>query len=233
MSALPYGPYRLKASGSGPHKFGGPTKHAGSTPHGTDVPLQLVLSLDLTDPNWPIEQEFGVKSLPLYYPFKYGSGGSEIQYALRSDGEIEILHLSHSKPDDDDSQYLKVNELPRESFALEPLTYEQARALAFALTYGDLYLNEEDRLTLDRIDLKNLILVENAQRTPSGPEIICRNRNCEHYGRRVNRNIFVTVPPISVDGSDDFWYEFQGGDVHFCFGFTYCCGSIIAFNVAG
>lgn len=217
--------------------------HEGVVPPGTTVPLQLVLSLDLTDSICPIQDRRGITTLPLYYPFKYGTGGPEIQYAVRSNSEIEILHLSSPAPDADDSQYLQVNQLPRTSFELLPLTYEEARILAFLSdrgyfpaileTEGQFKPSSEDRRIIDHLDLRNLIRVGNQlARIPNMGDIICRNPSCKCFNGRVYFRPIATVPPIPVDGSDDFWHEFQGGYVRFCFGLCYFCNTVIAFNVA-
>ena len=238
-----YHSYRLIPSLRGRHQFGGPPMHEGTIPQGTNVPLQLVLSIDLTDPNCPIQDKTGITSLPLYFPFKYGMGGPQIQYAVRSNSEIKILHLSKAEPDAADVQYLQVTELPRLSLELVPLTYEQARILAFlscdgffpALLsiQGHFEPNQEDRQIISQLELKNLIRIGNqCAPIPNVGDIFCRNPKCEFYDRRVHWRPIATVPPIPVDGSDDFWCEFRGY-VLFCFGLCYYCGTIVAFNVAG
>src|SRR5688500_4357600 len=92
-------PCRLRLSAAGPHRFGGAPAHRGVTPRGTRTPLHLLLLLDLADPNCPVRSDAGVRYLPLYYPLKYGVGGPTVQYAVASDDEIEILHLSDDAPD--------------------------------------------------------------------------------------------------------------------------------------
>jgi len=223
---------RLTAQPDGRHQFGGPAKHSGVIPVGSDVPIQLVLSLDVTDPLFPIKSERGISALPLYYPFKYGVGGPEIQYAVRSDSDVEILYMSDSLPDDADSQYLQVDDLPYAAAAIEPLTDEQARLLALLAVEGRLQPNV-DRSVFDGLDLRNLIQLGGKNRfLRNAPSIVCRNQECSNFSQAVNSSVIATVPPIMVDGQDDFWYEFQGGDVEFCFLLGHCCGSIIAFNAA-
>jgi hypothetical protein len=237
-------PCRLIPSRRGRHRFGGPPLHKGVIPKGTDVPLQLVLSLDLTDPSCPITNKFGIKTLPLYYPFKYGIGGSEIQYAVRSDSEIEVLYLSPSEPDSTDRQYLQVDHLPESSFELVPLAYEEARILAFLESEaffphrlrirGHYEPSRADRKAIKKLDLEHLIRIGNqCSGIPNAPDPICRNPECERHESLAYFQAIATVPPIPVNGEDDFWYQFRGGDVRFSFGLCYFCGTIISFNVAG
>jgi hypothetical protein len=235
-------PCRLILNRRGSHKFGGPVRHDGAVPRGADVPLQLVLSLDLTDPNCPITSQCAIRRLPLYYPFKYGTGGSEIQCAVRSDSQIEILFLSETAPDDSDQQYLRVDQLPEASFDPAPLTYEEARILAFLSNDGffphlirlqrHFEPNRRDRKLIEKLDLKNLTRIgRQCADIPNAPDAICRNPECERFNSCAYFKPIATIPPIPVNGKRDFWYEFQGG-VLFCFGLCYFCGTVIAFNVA-
>lgn len=226
-------PFRLVASSSGRHSFGGPSQHSGVVPKGTNVGIQLVISLDLSDPLVPLQNEVGAKTLPLYYPFKYGCGGPDVQYAVKSDSEIEILHISDSQPDEKEWQYLQVDELPFARMALEPLTYEQARILRFMEADGHFQPNAEDRAILDQLDSNHLIEIGGRHNhIANAPDVICRNHACEYHERRVYFDAVALVPPIPVNGDDEFWYEFRGGAVTFCFGLCHFCGTVIAFNVA-
>ncbi|WP_442485608.1 hypothetical protein [Aeoliella sp. SH292] len=226
-------PFRLVLDENGCHSFGGPAQHSGVVPSGTNVAIQQVISLDLTDPLIPIKSDALASKLPLYYPFKYGFGGPDIQYEVRSDLEIDILHLSDPEPDDKESLYLQVEELPSARLRLEPLTYEQARILGFRRTNGYFQPNDEDREILSQLDVKHLIeLGGRHDYIVNAPDVICRNPKCQSYERRVYFDVIAMVPPIPVNNDDEFWYEFQGGDVTFCFGLCHYCGTIIAFNVA-
>ncbi len=201
-------------------------------PKGTDVAVQHVLSLDLTDALIPISNDFGVATLPLFYPFKYGCGGPDIQYAVHSDSEIEILYMSDHQPDEPDEQYMQVNELPAANMTLAPLTYEQARILGFLAADAYFQPNEEDHKFLDQLDTDNLVKVGGFHpRIPNAPDVVCHNPTCEFYERRIYFDAIVLMPPISINGADDFWYEFQGAFMKFCFGLCRYCGTVIAFNV--
>jgi hypothetical protein len=226
-----YRPYRLVLTETGHHRFGGPAAHKGVTPQGNDTSLHLLLSIDLCDANCPIQTSGAIRYLPLYYPLKYGTGGPEVQYAVISDTEIQILYMSEYKPDDEGRQYIQVPHLPESRAQIIPLEYEEARILGFMAADSYFKPNPEDMAILSRFDRDRLvpigglqILVRNAQ------DVICRNKDCRFLNRRVYFEVIAAIPPLPVNGSDDFWHEFQRGDVYFCFGFCRYCGTVIAFN---
>ena len=227
-------PFRLILAENGRHQFGGTAWHAGIVPKGCRVPAQLLITLDLTDPLMPIENTLGVTQLPLYYPFKYGMGGAHIQYTLQSDSKLNILYVN-SEPDEKESQYLQIDEFPSARMALEPLTYEQSRILRFC--ENDLYFksSDEDRKILKELDSPNLLIEVGGQRNfiRNAGDIICHNPRCEFFERRVYFEAVALVPALPIGGTDAFWHEYQGtGEVTFCFGFCYYCGTVIGFNVA-
>jgi hypothetical protein len=227
-----YRPYRLVLAEAGPHCFGGPPRHAGAVPGKTDTPLHHFLSLDLSDPHCPVMADGPVGHLPLYYPLKYGLGGSAVQYAVLSDTEIKLLYLSDESPDDDDQQYVQVSALPASQARSIPLKYEEARILTFMTVDGYFQPSNKDGAVLDRLGRQNLISLGGRLPIPNAGDVICRNDRCEFFNRRVYFRVVATVPPIPVNGSDEFWHEFQGGAVTFCFGLCQYCGTVIAFNVA-
>ena len=225
-------PCRLCLAPDGPHRFGGRSAHKGVTPRGAHIALHLVLLLDLRDPNCPVRSDGPVTYLPLYYPLKYGVGGPELQYRVVSDTEIEILHISDRAPDAEDQQYVRVPELPASPARILPLTYEQARILAFAGGYFQ--PDEKDRNILRDLTRHHpLILVGGYRRLPvNAGDPACRNPGCESFGRRVRVTVIASVPPVPVNGSDEFWHEYQGGDVKFYFCLCNHCATVIAFNVS-
>lgn len=226
-------PFRLVAAKEGMHAFGGKCEFSGIVPKDCDVPIQQLLLIDLRDPDVPFAADSPINYLPILYPFKYGCGGPEIQYAVISDTEIEILYLSDPTPDEPEWQYIQVAELPKQPLAIEALTYEEARCLTFMREDGYFQPNTSDLKILKRLGLNSVITfggrrnyIENA------PKICCRNPTCQQHGEPTYFKLIATVPPIAVNGQDDFWYEFQGGGVDFCFGICHYCGTIIGFNVA-
>jgi hypothetical protein len=226
-------PFRLVPGDRGVHKFGGRCEFAGIVPEG-GVPVQQLLLIDLNDADVPFQAQPRVRYLPLLYPFKYGTGGPDIQYAIVSDAEVEILYLSDPTPDEPDSQYLQVDELPEQPLTLRALSYEEARCLAFMDSDGYFQPNPSDRKILDTLDCNHLIrLGGRRQDIRNAASIVCRNPACEMHEQRTSFKFVASVPPIPVNGADEFWHEFQGGDVDFCFVLCHYCGTVIAFNVAG
>jgi hypothetical protein len=191
-----------------------------------------LLLLDLADPACPVKSDGRVRYLPLYYPLKFGCGGSIVQYAVTSDDAVELLHLSDEIPDPEDQQYVGVAELPSSPAEIVPLRYEEARIVSFAGGYFQ--PNAEDRAILDELNREHdLILIGGHRRLPlNAGDVICRNRRCEFANRRVWLDVIASLPPVAVRGSDDFWHEYQGGYVEFYFGLCRYCRTVIAFNVA-
>jgi hypothetical protein len=226
-------PCRLRLGSTGTHRFGGSPAHEGVTPARSDTPLHLLLLLDLADPNCPFESDGKIRYLPLYYPLKYGHGGPSVQYAVLSDGQIEILYMSEEVPDPDGQQYVRVRDLPSRPAEILPLRYEEARILAFAGGYFQ--PNAEDLAILKELNHDHrVILIGGRRRLPlNAGDVICRNPACQSFNHRVSVDIIATIPPVPVNGQNDFWFEYQGGDVEFYFCLCEHCRTIIAFNVAG
>ena len=156
-------PFRLIADSNGRHHFGGTVDIAGLTPTGATVPVQHVISFDLTDARVPIENGIGSKRLPLFDPFKYGGGGPDMQYVVRSDSEISILHMSAPEPG---WQYIQVDTLTDETFRGEPFTYEEARILG--LLSADAHFQSSEKVDLATLtELRNSELGKTKDREPS------------------------------------------------------------------
>lgn len=225
-------PCRIRLGGAGPHRFGGPPAHRGVTPPHTNTPLHLLLLLDLADPNCLVQSQNGVRYLPLYYPLKYGFGGPSVQYSVLSEEEIRILYMSDERPDPDDEQYVRVPELPSCSAEIVPLRYEEARILFFHRTYFQ--PSAEDSAILHELWREHpLIHVGGYTQPPvNAGDLFCRNPECEYFDRRVWVEIIASIPPVPVNGTDEFWYEYQGGDMEFFFALCVYCGTVMAFNVA-
>ena len=227
-------PFRLVLAAGGPHRFGGPVMHQGASPAGSDMPLHLMLLLDLTDENCPIEADDGIRFLPLYYPLAYGYGGGAVQYAVISDAEIQILHLSDELADPPEERYIKVDALPASAAKLVPLTYEEDRVVVYRRCGGHFQPDDRDRAILENLDQPHDMIPIGGRRPlrVNSGEVICRNPACKSYEQRAWFDLIAEISPVPVGGKDDFWYEYQGGYVWFCFGICRQCGTIIAFNVA-
>jgi hypothetical protein len=226
-------PYRLALGPSGPHRFGGKPVHRGVTPSGTQVPLHLLLLLDVSDPACPFTCDASVKYLPLYYPLKYGLGGPAVQYSVVSGSQIEILYMSDPIPDAPEEQYVQVSELPSSPARIIPLCYEEARIISFSGGY--FRPNDDDGRILEELARDHpLVQVGGYRRLPvNAGDVICHNPQCELFSQRVWVTVIASIPPVPVNGSDAFWHEYQGGDVEFYFCLCHDCATVIAFNVAG
>lgn len=222
-------PMRLIRNANGRHCFGGKTAIEGATPTGTNVPVQLVLDLDLTDPEIPISCD-GVTRLPLIHPFKYGGGGGELQYRILGDRSVEILWISDSEPDATDEQYLDIDTLPEVRFSLAPLNYEQARVVSFFETNTFFQPSAEDRAILDDLYQDSLILIGGPRQTLRNAAYFqCRNPQCSRHNQVSIPSYFALIPAIDVDSSSEFWCEFDA-DVTFYFALCPHCHTIFTSN---
>ena len=206
--------------------------HRGVTPANTDVPLHTLLLLDLADPNCPIKSDGMTRYLPLYYPLKYGFGGPAAQYAVLSDEEIKILYMSAEVPDAEEEQYVREPQLLASWAEIVPLCYEEARILAF--DDGYFQPNADDMAILRELEREHsLILIGGHRRLPvNAGDIICRNRECQFFNRRVWLDVVASIPPVEINGATDFWYEYEGACMEFYFGLCRYCKTVIAFNVS-
>lgn len=204
--------------------------HKGAGPPELAVPLHLFLAIDLDDPHCPVCSDLPIRYLPLYYPLKYGQGGGACQYSVVSDHSIQLLHMS-DPADEEAQQYIRVPHLPAAKGNIIPLKYEEARILGFMAADGYFQPDDKDMAILE--DLGDLIAIGGTQHLgPNAGDIICKNPQCEFFNRRVYIDVVATFPPMSINGSEDFWHEFQGGAVLFCFCLCRSCGTVIAFNIA-
>jgi hypothetical protein len=232
FSLATHRPLRLVLDGTGPHRFGGAPLHAGVIPKNCDTPLHLVLALDLRDPLCPFKCDQPVNILPLYYPFKYGIGGAEVQYSVLSDSVIELLYMNNESPDPPDQQYVQIAELPSSKATIVPLEYEEARILAFG-GGGYFQPSKEDMAIYDRLDINNLIHIGGRRRINQGDQaVVCRNPSCPSFNCCVWYDRIASIPGgVPVRGEVDFWSDF-GGDVDILFFLCRRCGTVISFNEA-
>ncbi|OAI50651.1 hypothetical protein AYO44_17595 [Planctomycetaceae bacterium SCGC AG-212-F19] len=192
----------------------------------------MLLLIDTADANCPIKSDGAARYLPLYYPLKYGYGGPSVQYAVLSDNEIKILYMSDEQPDAEELQYVQVPELPACSAEILPLSYEEALILAFKSYY--FRPNGNDLAILNELNREHpIISIGGLPRLPvNAGDVFCNNCDCEFFKRRVRVEVIAAIPPVPVNGVDDYWHEYQGGDVAFYFVCCCYCRTIIAFNVA-
>ena len=195
----------LERSGSGRHIFGGPPYHRGITPAGASVPTHRLFEIDLTDPDLPFSSE-SLRSLPLYYPLKYGYGGPSMQYRILSENRIEIIHISDPQPDPEDEAYVKVDWFPEIRFTVSPpLPSGGEKSLPFDIaTVGG--------------------TVEYGEDEP------CRNPDCPNFESSAQCELLATIPPLPIEGEDDIWWEFEGACMFFFFWQCKGCSTIITAN---
>lgn len=197
--------YPLKFDPDGRHMFGGPATHRGTTPADSDVPVHLLLNLDLTDPAIPFTSP-QLQRLPLYYPLKYGGGGPSMQYAIESDEEIRILYLS-DPPDNPEWTCVKVDAFPELPLKAEaPLPNDDALDW-FTITLAG-------KPTLDH-----------------GCEP-CQNPDCQFFEKVPEVDLLASVPPLEIPGHDEIWYEFSGAYMLFYFWYCRGCQTVITGNRA-
>lgn len=189
---------------SGNHIFGGPPCHHGATPKNTSVPLHMLLSLDLTDSRLPFRSDT-LKFLPLYYPLKYGSGGSSVQYRIVSDERIEIIYLSDPEPDPEERAYVKIESFPEVPYSIGKAIPNDDSIDWFTTTIGG-------TCTLDH------------------ESDWCLNPQCPYYNTESKTDLIASIPPAPIDGHDDVWWDFQGSYMLFYFWLCRGCNGIIASN---
>jgi hypothetical protein len=193
----------LERDSAGRHVFGGSPYHKGITPKGSNVPTHRIFTIDLTDPALPFQSP-ELKTLPLYYPLKYGFGGPGMQYRVVSESEIEIIYMTDPEPDPDGEAYVKVAEFPEIRFRLLP-----ALSKSDSLTFGIATLG-------GRLD--------SAQDEP------CMNQSCSSFKLADRCELLATIPPIPIEGRQDIWWEFEGAYMFFHFWYCRGCHTIITNN---
>lgn len=132
-----------------------------------------------------------------------------MQYGIVSDDEIRILWMDDEQPNEPDSQYVQVDELPSLRLDLIPLAADHVWSGNDLLQCGG-----------EQADIEN------------AGEIICKNPACDHFEQPISFQTIAMISPIPVNGDDEFWYEFQGAYMAFCFVLCQSCGTVITFNVA-
>lgn len=220
----------------GRHRVGGSPKHEGAIPEGTETPLHHLLTIDLADLHSPFHYDpEGIRFLPLYYPLAYGSGGPEIQYSVDSDDKITILNMSDPQPDDVDEAYVEVRELPEAGCEIIPLTYEEIRVRALhrhpSGHHGSFPLLDPDDHALWTSLGGDRPICFGGPTHQNVTSFICRNPACKSFESLVELELIVSLPPFPIVGESEFWHEFEGAYMEFCFALCPDCRTIIAFNV--
>ena len=196
--------YPLDECSNGRHVFGGEPNHRGVLPAGSSVAVHKLLTIDLTDDAIPFNSAT-LTQLPLYYPMKYGYGGPSMQYAVDSDSEIRILHMSDPEPDPPDETYVKVDSFPEIRYAAQsPISKDDAIDW-FTLTLGGTGALDH---TSDQ----------------------CENEGCKNYHAEPDVSLIASVPPKPIPSHPEIWWEFEGAYMLFYFWLCQGCKTIIASN---
>lgn len=195
--------FTLKQSLWGSHIFGGPANHVGIIPPKTDIPIHLLLTLDLQDKKIPFSSD-NLRYLPLYYPLKYGLGGASMQYEVLSDSKIRIIYMSDPLPDDDDRTYVKVDTFPKLRFKIDQEIDNDDNIDWFTITIGG-------KPTLDH------------------ESDTCLNKLCKHYKSDKETDLLCSLPPIKLK-KPELWWEFENAYMLFYFWLCRGCNTIITSN---
>src|SRR5262249_43826145 len=94
-----------------------------------------------------------------------------------------------------------------------PLTYEEARILAFREADAYFRANAEDAAILGQLYWGKVISMGYGPvrigglqiSVRHGQDVLCRNKECELFGRRTCFEPVAAIPPIPVNGSAEFW----------------------------
>lgn len=199
------GEHPLKRSSTGRHIFGGAPHHNGITPIGSSVPTHRLFQIDLTDPVLPFSSP-SLKSLPLYFPLKYGFGGPSMQYRVPSSDQIEIIFISDPQADSEENAYVKGDQFPEANFKLLPaLPPGGAKALPFDVaTIGG--------------------------HVEYGGDEPCRNPACSCFGSSSQCRLLASIPPVPIKGDGNMWWEYEGACMFFHYWLCGACETIITAN---
>lgn len=56
---------------------------------------------------------------------------------------------------------------------------------------------------------------------------MCRDPECQFFNRRVWLEVVASIPPVPINGAEDFWHEYEGGDMEFYLGLCRYCRTAI------
>jgi hypothetical protein len=211
------------------HFFGGPPIHEGARFEGAPIALHLLHCFNLNDPLLPIEPSIHNEWLPLYYGVPFD--GCEFGYHIGSEGQLRIFSGEQVLTDDgaEEPEFADYPlEYPKVPFRLEPLTYEQERAII----YRDAWLPRGGRLSHDDRELAEALYPY----TQIGgilpflqgpPRRMCPNPACpcHHYGFMSPLTVVLNepIPGLFLWGEYGDWTQII---------FVRCdeCGSIYTYN---
>ncbi len=220
-------PSRLVRDERGTSSFGGEVEHEGTHPAGWKQPLHLVATLDASSPEFPLTN-YAFAKLPLYYPF--ASGFPLLQYQVKSEKEIEIIHVSRYQSDS--RPMVETTFLPHFRGTLVFFRYEEARAMALSDAFPDYDMLPEDKLLIEKSEAYSTLRTGKRLRTFQGDLTHkCRNVKCDFHERDSHLEVFCITPCSRKLAPDRHWGSYSKF-VDLVFGLCPFCGTIVARNVS-
>jgi len=212
------------------HRFGGISDDKGAIPKGSKKRMLKVLELDLTDPLCPVQcDDAGIKRLPLYYPLCFDFGGGEVQYTLNKKGKLKLFNHPEEDDEDESEEYPHPEELPEYSVSLEPLSYEEYRALAVAEVNMAYDMPESDKNILKQIDSDRLMRIGGEFKPQYGTiQWQCKNKSCDWSELEAAAGIFLCIPSEPIEGLDIWGQDSWGPEIYFCI--CRSCNTIFTVN---
>ena len=128
-----------------------------------------------------------------------------MQYAVESNEEIRILHMSDPEPDSPDEAYVKVDAFPEIRYAAQPPISDGDAIDWFTLTLGG---------------------TETLDHKPDQ----CKNVDCKNFNAEPDVSLIASVPPKPIPTHPEIWWEFEGAYMLFYFWLCRGCNTIIASN---
>lgn len=220
------------------HVFGGAVRHKGATPHGHEIPMHLLLDLDLSDQLVPIKSTSDLQRLPLYYPLVYGAGGGQVQYQVDSDSEITILSSFIDEFVNKDPETSFPKGFPGKEVSLEPLNYDQFRAIIMSETGSNHYRNDKNQMRdheiLETINSGHVVRFGHSDHfRPIQGDILwrCENPKCKYHKKAVKVDIFAQFAD-QLTNDISIWSEPGEDDqlIEIYFGLMQCCMTIVTEN---
>ena len=220
-------PARLVRHDGGTSSFGGEAAHEGTQPADWKQPLHLVATLDAASEFFPLEV-YPHATLPLYYPF--ASSSPLLQYRVKSDDEIEIIHVSCFQLDT--RPMIETTLLPPFQADLVAFSYVEARAIALSSAFPSYELLPEDKRYIEDSEAYTSVMTGVNLRTFQGDiSHTCRNRHCQSFDRTTTLNIFCIVPCSRELAPDPHWGNYPKF-VDLIFGLCPFCGTLVSLNVS-
>jgi len=211
-------------------------RRQGVVPKCHEVPMHLLLQLDMRDPLVPVESEVSdLTYLPLYYPLRYGFGGGNVQYSVDSDDQITILSPLHEEKVDDGREHSFPVQFPQLPVTLTPLAYRHYRAIVMA-EHGSNHYKDDPPQKADfalqkEIDTQRMIRL-GKRFTPIQGDVWyrCENPRCRYKGKSMRADVFAQFTD-SLTSEISIW----SGPGHtslteIYFALLPCCSTIITEN---